>query len=106
MMAMQAVIYAEEGSLNKFLVDDKGLVFLMVFGLPPFVHIDDPVRACRACLEMTQVLMQMGLVGRIGITTGRVYCGVVGSDKRREYTVMGDTVNLSARLMANVVNER
>jgi len=101
MMAMQAVIYAEEGSLNKFLVDDKGLVFLMVFGLPPFVHIDDPVRACRACLEMTQVLMQMGLVGRIGITTGRVYCGVVGSDKRREYTVMGDTVNLAARLMAN-----
>lgn len=37
----------------------------------------------------------------IGITTGQCFCGVIGSDLRREYTVMGDLVNLSARLMAN-----
>jgi len=101
MEGMQALCYSEEGNLNKFLVDDKGLLFLFVFGLPPLVHIDDPSRACRACLEMTEFLMQMKLTGRIGITTGRVFCGIVGSDTRREYTVMGDTVNLSARLMAN-----
>jgi len=84
MHGMQTVVYAEEGNLNKFLVDDKGLLFLFVFGLPPLVHIDDPSRACRASLEMTELLVRMKLTGRIGITTGRVYCGLVGSDTRRE----------------------
>jgi len=35
----------------------------------------------------------------IGVTTGRVYCGSVGSDRRQEYAMVGDIVNLSARLM-------
>lgn len=34
-----------------------------------------------------------------GISTGKVFCGSVGSDKRQEYAMVGDTVNLSARLM-------
>ena len=37
---------------------------------------------------------------RVGVTTGPVFCGVIGSLNRHEYTVMGDTVNLSARLMS------
>lgn len=101
MQGMQRSCYSHEGNLNKFLVDDKGLLFLLVFGLPPVVHIDDPERAITACFDMISSLKGMDLVGRFGITTGRVFCGIVGSDKRREYTVMGDTVNLSARLMAN-----
>merc|ERR1719158_409827 len=84
-----------------FLVDDKGLVFLLVFGLPPLVHVDDPARAVRTCNSMLKILAKLKLQGRFGVTTGRVFCGVVGSDSRREYTTMGDTVNLSARLMAN-----
>jgi class 3 adenylate cyclase len=35
----------------------------------------------------------------VGVTTGVVFCGVVGATMRKEYTVLGDTVNLSARLM-------
>eukprot|EP00928_Gymnodinium_smaydae_P037159 TRINITY_DN25834_c0_g1_i1.p1 TRINITY_DN25834_c0_g1~~TRINITY_DN25834_c0_g1_i1.p1 ORF type:complete len:2072 (-),score=304.76 TRINITY_DN25834_c0_g1_i1:130-5685(-) len=101
MVGMQRACYKHEGNLNKFLVDDKGILFLFVFGLPPLVHIDDPVRAIAASFDMIGVLSEIGLRGRFGITTGRVYCGIVGSDMRREYTVMGDTVNLSARLMAN-----
>jgi len=101
MKGMQLSCYREEGNVNKFLVDDKGLLFLLVFGLPPLVHVDDPARAVRTCKAMLRNLEQLKLRGRFGITTGRVFCGVVGSDSRREYTVMGDTVNLSARLMGN-----
>ena len=36
---------------------------------------------------------------KIGVSTGRTFCGVVGSKTRREYTVLGSMVNLSARLM-------
>eukprot|EP00928_Gymnodinium_smaydae_P024618 TRINITY_DN1986_c0_g3_i1.p1 TRINITY_DN1986_c0_g3~~TRINITY_DN1986_c0_g3_i1.p1 ORF type:complete len:1046 (-),score=243.71 TRINITY_DN1986_c0_g3_i1:47-3184(-) len=98
---VQHVCYAHEGSLNKYLVDDKGMLFLLVYGLPPMVHTDDPVRAVLACMDIVNVFSRLGLICRCGVTTGRAYCGVVGSAKRMEYTVLGDTVNLAARLMAN-----
>lgn len=101
MTGVQQCCYGHEGTLNKFLVDDKGLLFLLVFGLPPMVHMDDSTRAVLACFDMVQLFRKLGLGGRFGVTTGRNYCGVVGSQKRMEYTVLGDTVNLSARLMAN-----
>mmetsp|Transcript_46646 Transcript_46646/g.82231 ORF Transcript_46646/g.82231 Transcript_46646/m.82231 type:complete len:1068 (+) Transcript_46646:153-3356(+) len=101
MSAVQRCCYSHEGTLNKYLVDDKGMLFLLVYGLPPMVHTDDPARAVLACLDMVEVFRRLSLVGRFGVTTGRNYCGVVGSAKRMEYTVLGDTVNLAARLMAN-----
>lgn len=101
MSAVQRACYAHEGTLNKYLVDDKGMLFLLVYGLPPMVHTDDPARAVLACMDMVEVFRRLSLVGRFGVTTGRNYCGVVGSAKRMEYTVLGDTVNLAARLMAN-----
>lgn len=101
MSGVQRCCYAHEGTLNKYLVDDKGMLFLLVYGLPPMVHTDDPSRAVLACLEIVEVFRRLNLVGRCGVTVGRNYCGVVGSPKRMEYTVLGDTVNLAARLMAN-----
>eukprot|EP00397_Hematodinium_sp_SG-2012_P000298 GEMP01000298.1.p1 GENE.GEMP01000298.1~~GEMP01000298.1.p1 ORF type:complete len:2004 (+),score=372.97 GEMP01000298.1:470-6481(+) len=101
MLAMQRATYGMEGNVNKFLVDDKGLLIVAAFGLPPLVHFDDPLRAIICCFDMIESLQEMGIDGRFGITTGRVFCGIVGSNSRREYTVMGDTVNLSARLMAS-----
>lgn len=101
MTSVQRFTYKHEGTLNKFLVDDKGLLFLLVFGLPPLVHMDDPTRAILCCFDLVQLMSKMDLTGRFGVTTGKNYCGVVGSPSRMEYTVLGDTVNLSARLMAN-----
>jgi class 3 adenylate cyclase len=101
MKSVQNCCYQHEGTLNKFLIDDKGMLFLLVFGLPPLVHTDDPTRAILACFDMVQVFKRLNLIGKFGVTSGRSYCGVFGSARRMEYTVLGDCVNLSARLMAN-----
>lgn len=52
-----------------------------------------------AALRVVDGLKMLGLTAGIGVATGRVWCGTVGCDLRKEYTAMGDTVNLSARLM-------
>jgi class 3 adenylate cyclase/predicted ATPase len=102
--AVQKTLYRYEGSLNKVVVDDKGTVLLALFGAPPFAHEDDAERAVRCAREVqakvTRGAMQdTGLRLSMGIASGRVFAGPVGSDTRREYTTLGDTVNLAARLM-------
>ncbi|GAB4431404.1 MAG: adenylate/guanylate cyclase domain-containing protein [Anaerolineae bacterium] len=96
----QETIYRFEGSLNKLAVDDKGTILIALLGAPPHAHEDDPERALRAAMALQSAAQQQGLSLAIGVTTGRVFSGPVGSRTRREYTVMGDTVNLAARLMA------
>lgn len=97
--SLQAACYSEEGSLNKILVNEEGLLYLFVFGLPPLVHIDDPRRAVTGALEMISRAHGMDLRAKAGATTGRVYCGIIGSDRRQEYTVIGGSVNLAKRLV-------
>ena len=99
MCSVQSACYEQEGQVNKFLVDDKGLLFLCVFGTPPMVHTDDPLRAIRACFAIIGGMKRLGLTGHFGVSTGRVFCGVVGSSARQEYTTLGDSVNLAARFM-------
>ncbi|CAJ1382516.1 unnamed protein product [Effrenium voratum] len=101
MAAVQRICYANEGTLNKFLIDDKGMLFLLAYGLPPLVHTDDATRAVLSCFDIVQAFEKLGLIARCGVSTGRAYCGVCGSAERMEYTVLGDAVNLAARLMAN-----
>lgn len=105
MRVMQTTLEQYEGSFNKFLVDDKGSILVAGLGLPPYSHEDDAVRGVQAALAIQAQLQELGLHPSIGITTGRVYCGAVGSDRRREYTMLGDVVNLSARLMQAAKDE-
>ena len=88
-----------EGSINKLSVDEKGVSLLAIFGLPPLSHEKEADRAIAAALDIQKQLMSHDVRTSIGITTGRAFCGAVGSNLRREYTVIGDVVNLSARLM-------
>jgi predicted ATPase/class 3 adenylate cyclase len=97
--AAQEIIYRHEGSSNKLAVDDKGTIAIVLFGAPPHAHEDDPARALRCALNLQALAQAQGLELAIGVTTGRVFAGPVGGETRREYTVMGDTVNLAARLM-------
>ncbi|CAD7937076.1 unnamed protein product [Amoebophrya sp. A25] len=102
MTCCQRSCYALEGSVNKFVVDDKGMLLLCCFGLKPLSHFgDDPVRATLAAMRMLDTLSDEGCKGQVGVSTGVVWCGVLGTSRRKEYTVLGDVVNLSARLMGN-----
>jgi class 3 adenylate cyclase/tetratricopeptide (TPR) repeat protein len=99
MATVQPILQRYEGSLNQVVVDDKGLTLIAVFGLPPLAHEDDPARAARAALAVQAALGELGVRCAIGLATGRAFCGVVGSDVRREYDVIGEVMNLAARLM-------
>ena len=99
MCALQSELYRFEGSINKLNVDEKGTALLAGLGLPPLAHEDDAKRAVHAALAIQRRLGAMGARTSIGIATGRVFCGTLGNSRRREYTILGDVVNISARLM-------
>jgi len=101
--AMQQVIHRYGGRLNRLMTGDKGSLLHLIFGAP-VAHEDDERRALACALEMQHTAVRAdGLPfiadQRIGVASGHVFAGDVGSECRREYTVMGDVVNLSARLM-------
>ncbi|MBI3989789.1 MAG: AAA family ATPase, partial [candidate division NC10 bacterium] len=97
------IIQEKEGYIDKYIGDNV----MALFGAP-VAHEDDPARACQAALAMQVFLAQFAeqchrrtgvpLRMRIGINSGLVLAGRVGSDVRMDYSVMGDTVNLAARL--------
>ncbi len=97
--ALQTALYKYEGSVDKLSIDEKGVSLVAALGLPPLAHEDDAVRGAQAALEMRKELSKLNWPGAIGVTTGRAFCGSIGNAQRREYTMIGDVVNLAARLM-------
>ena len=83
------------GYFRHIAVGDRTSVLVAFFGAP-ISHEDDQERAVRCGLDLLQL---PGGPYRVGIGTGAAYCGEVGTDRRREYAVIGDSVNLAARLM-------
>jgi adenylate cyclase len=98
---MTDVIFEYEGTLDKY-VGDR---LMAVFGAP-MEREDDAERAILAALKMRQELAVMmqnmspekRFDVRIGINTGHVVAGNIGSPKRMDYTVIGDSVNIASRL--------
>ena len=98
---MTDIIFKHNGTLDKYIGD----CLMAVFGAP-FEKAGDAERAVRAALEMRHELGEMMASNetdrkfevRIGINTGRVVAGNIGSPNRLEYTVIGDPVNIASRL--------
>jgi class 3 adenylate cyclase len=96
-------VYKYEGTVARLMGD----AILAFFGAP-IAHEDDPERAIRAALEIVEGIKPYREVikrdwgfdfdVRVGINTGLVVVGPVGSDLRMEYTALGDAVNLAARM--------
>lgn len=82
-------------------MDDKGSTLICIWGACPMAHNDDPARAIFTALNMRKELKKIENTWcNIGIATGDVFSGVVGtSGSRKEFSVLGDTVNLAARIM-------
>lgn len=100
---VQGIVHRYGGRLNRVTTGDKGSLLHVIFGAP-VTHEDNEARAVGCALEMERRIVQereLSFIAdqRIGIASGYVFAGDVGSDRRHEYTVMGDVVNLSARLM-------
>jgi class 3 adenylate cyclase/CheY-like chemotaxis protein/putative methionine-R-sulfoxide reductase with GAF domain len=108
MTAMTRVVEDGGGIVDKFIGDGIMAVFL-----PGDVEDNHALRAVRAGVRMQQRLGELrtgwrsgrpeltGIQARIGINTGEVVSGNIGSETRMDYTVVGDNVNLAARIEAN-----
>lgn len=98
---MTDIIFEFDGTLDKY-VGDR---LMAIFGAP-LEKDNDAERAIRAALKMRKVLAAMMKSAspekrfdvRLGINTGHVVAGNVGSPKRMDYTVIGDSVNIASRL--------
>ena len=100
-LAMQTAVHDYGGAVQSLTVDDKGVVFFAAFGLPLLAHEDDTVRAIAAMQSIREQLMGMGYGTTIGICSGMTYCGILGTDDWRCYSVRGTVTNRAARLMSH-----
>ncbi|MCP4426640.1 MAG: AAA family ATPase [Chloroflexi bacterium] len=86
----------QNARLNRVLTGDKGNQLHIIFGAP--VAPDAPEQAVRCALALQRERPAFVAWQRIGLAAGKVFACPVGAEKRREYTIVGDVVNLSARL--------
>ena len=105
LVKMSEIIFKHGGTIDKFMGDS----IMVLFGAPGS-RSDDVLRALSCAVEMQMCMRDLGIAQRvaglpelfmgIGINTGNVLAGTLGSDVYSEYTVIGDQVNLTSRIEA------
>ena len=101
---VQTILVRYEGYLLQLTIGDKGSYLYTAFGAP-VAHEDDAVRAVSAALELQAMPPELDFIEnvKIGISQGQMRTGAYGGTRRRTYGVMGDEVNMAARLMQAAV---
>lgn len=105
LVKMSEIAVNHGGTIDKFMGD----AIMVLFGAP-FAHADDVYRAVHCAVDMQLAVCELNKQHRakglpelnmgIGINTGEVMAGLLGSDLYAEYTVIGDEVNLASRIEA------
>jgi len=100
---MADIVFRHEGTLEKYIGD----ALMAVWGAP-FSHPDDADRAVRAAVEMQQALQELNKRWRsqgapelsihVGINSGRVAAGNIGSEQYLQYATIGDATNVASRV--------
>lgn len=96
--AIQNVVTRNLGLINKIDFNEKGYLFLITFGVP-YVYGNDSLRAFMAAYWISQSQLKGSYV-QIGITYSNFYFGIIGAPQRHEYGIIGNAVNIAARLMS------
>ena len=103
---LNRIITGHGGTIHKY----EGDSVLAIFGLP-HAHEDDPERGVKAALEMMERIPEINkalstklntpcdLGLHMGINLGTVFAGAIGSKEKKEYTIIGEAVNMASRLM-------
>ena len=99
-LMVQNRLHEQGGFMRQFLIDDKGCVFIGMWGVPSLAYTNNCSRALVCAVGIERSCSGLGHHVSIGITTGGVFCGNIGSDLRRDFVGIGATVNLAARFMS------
>jgi len=97
---MSSILAKTGGFLRQFLVDDKGCVLIAFWGVSAYTFNNNSNRALFCAALMRSQFQSISHRVSIGLTTGDVYCGNLGSPVRNEFVGIGAPVNLAARFMA------
>ncbi|KAJ3401811.1 hypothetical protein HDV05_000262, partial [Chytridiales sp. JEL 0842] len=90
-----------KGVFQQFSADDKGRTLLACFGLPPWTFDKDAVHALKASMSFLRNTQPLGIEKLpVSVTTGDLLVSQLGNSKRRDASLLGDAVNLAARLLS------
>ncbi|XP_016047464.1 adenylate cyclase type 10 [Erinaceus europaeus] len=98
---INSVLRVTRGQINKVFMFDKGCSFLCVFGFPGEKAPNEVTHALESAVDIFDFCSQDHKIQMvsIGVASGIVFCGIVGHSVRHEYTVIGQKVNIAARMM-------
>ncbi|KAM6111150.1 adenylate cyclase type 10 [Pterocles gutturalis] len=95
-------LHPHKGELNKIILFDKGSTFLCVFGLPGGKMLYETLHALQSAIQILNsctTVLKGQVVPSVAVTKGVTFCGISGHPERQDYTVLGQKVNLAARMI-------